>query len=188
MLGKMNFIESLRRAFGLPVPHIVVIESTPALTTDRPERRFVCGTMLHWGEEARLQKVAEELREAQKNSSTESSIGLDQYRDDRIFIMKLSSDFKHNEDGSIVSSREFPSSDLGLRPMLLVTYRNTEPLQPVKADNFSSLADAMAYIRKIEPACPRVSLGGRPPEPPLSWQEHLAWLHKQGLSSAAIGE
>jgi hypothetical protein len=70
----------------------------------------------------------------------------------------------------------------------LTTYRNTPNLPAVRVDDFPSGREAIDYIMRVEPTCPRVSLGGRPAEPTPTWQEHLDLLHAQGLKSAAEGD
>jgi hypothetical protein len=185
VFGKLNFIDSLKRAFGLSVPHTLANRCRPNPKDDRSKREFVCGTILHSGEERRLQRVAEALLQNQKNSPSESCVATYKYRDDRMFIMQLNSGFKKNEDGSIASTWELPNSSEVPEPILVITYRNTEPLQPIKAENFASLEAAVAYIKKTEPAIPRASLNACAPEPPPSWGDYLIWLNDRGLCSAA---
>lgn len=112
----------------------------------------------------------------------------DVYRDDRMYVMRLTSKFTRESDGAIVAEikAEPPLEDD--KPVVLLTYRNVSALPAVRADEFPSASAAFHYIKKIEPTCPRISLGGRSPEPTPSWQEHLEWLHKQGIRSVAEGD
>jgi len=71
--------------------------------------------------------------------------------------------------------------------VLLLTYRNVPSLPAVRSDSFDSLEEAIEYVKSVEPTCPRVSLGGRPPQPTPSWEEHLDWLRERGLESTADG-
>jgi hypothetical protein len=110
------------------------------------------------------------------------------YRDDRVFVMRVASNFTKEADGSVtVALSAEPEIDPN-SPVVLVTYRNLPSLPAFRVDNFPSLSAAIAYIKRVEPTGPRVSLGGRSPEPTPPWQEHLEWLHGQGLQSAAEGD
>lgn len=102
------------------------------------------------------------------------------YRDDRMYVMKLVTDFINESDGAIVAL-----SANG--PLVLVTYRNVEGLPATRVGEFASLGAAIDYIKDVEPSCPRVSLGGQTPIPPLNWSQHLDWLKSAGLRSAAEG-
>lgn len=115
------------------------------------------------------------------------NIDLDSYRDDRMFVMRMTSKFSIDEDGTVTASmvREEQVSAEG--PVLLITYRNTQRLPAVRTDEFESLQEALSYIMRIEPTCPRLSLEGQSPDPPLTWIEHLDWLHQNGLRSVAEG-
>jgi len=72
--------------------------------------------------------------------------------------------------------------------VLLITYRNVPSLPAVRSDTFDSFEEAVEYVKKVEPTCPRVSLGGESPTPTPSWEEHLEWLHRQQSRSAAEGD
>jgi hypothetical protein len=105
-----------------------------------------------------------------------------------MYVMRLTSNFTKDDDGSVTASTA-PESESDLsKPAVLITYRNIPSLPAVIVDDFPSVKEALDYIQRIEPTCPRVSLGGRPPEPIPTWQDHLAWLHGQGLRSSAEGD
>jgi hypothetical protein len=112
----------------------------------------------------------------------------DDYRDDRMYVMRLTSDFSKSDDGRISASMnpEATPADDGL--VLLITYRNTSSLPAVRVDDFASLGEAVDYVMRVEPTCPRISLNGKPPYPVPSWEDHLSWLHRQGLKSVAEGD
>ena len=112
----------------------------------------------------------------------------DVYRDDRMYVMRVASKFTKESDGAVVVEIDVEPASDGDRPVVLMTYRNVPALPAVRVDEFPSASAAFDYIKKIEPTCPRISLGGHPPEPTPSWQEHLEWLHEQGLRSAAEGD
>jgi hypothetical protein len=111
-----------------------------------------------------------------------------EYNDDRMYVLRLTQDFDVEKDGlvSAVAFGPAPARDKE-KPTLLVTYRNTRSLPAIRTDTFPTLSEALDYVRKVEPTCPRVSLQGREPQPTLTWEEHLAWLHQNGLVSAADG-
>jgi hypothetical protein len=111
-----------------------------------------------------------------------------QYRDDRMYVLRLSSDFYTSADNSItINGREFHLKDRN-QPVALITYRNTFQLPPVRTDQFSTMDEAEIYIRKVEPTCPRASLGGMSPDPTPTWEEHLEWLRKSDLKSVLEGD
>jgi hypothetical protein len=119
---------------------------------------------------------------------SDNMLGSDTYRDDRMYVMRITSNFTKDADGAVtVPMRIEGGSDLS-KPVVLITYRNTPNLPAVRVDDFPSGREAIDYIMRVEPTCPRVSLGGRPMEPTPTWQEHLGWLHVQGLTSAAEGD
>ena len=110
------------------------------------------------------------------------------YRDDRLYVMRLTSDFTRNDEGTYSASL-VPSETLDKSgKLILITYRNTHQLPATRVDEFSSYEEVINYIHRAEPTCPRVSLGGAAPNPTPSWQNHLEWLHSLGLKSAAEGD
>lgn len=111
------------------------------------------------------------------------------YRDDRMYVMRVTTDFRKNyDDDSVQAAFTIPEASESLKAALVITYRNVPSLPAIRVDNFPTTQEALAYIRGVEPNCPRVSLGGQSPEPTPSWQEHLSWLHEHGLKSAAEGD
>ena len=110
------------------------------------------------------------------------------YRDDRLYVMRVASNFTKDTDGAVTVALAAEPSIEADKPVVLLTYRNLPNLPAVRVDDFQSFAAAIDYIKRVEPTCPRISLGGSSPEPTPSWEEHLKWLHKQGLRSAAEGD
>ena len=105
-----------------------------------------------------------------------------------MFVMRIASNFSKQGDGVVKVSMEMVEPADPRRPVVLITYKNTQNLPAVRVDEFPSLLAAIDYVKDIEPTCPRLSLDGAPPQPTPSWEEHLAWLHGQGLKSAAEGD
>jgi hypothetical protein len=111
-----------------------------------------------------------------------------EYRDDRMYVMRLSADFQTSEDGSItICGRDFVLKSRS-QPVVLITYRNTLQLPAVRVDPFSNMNAAEKYIRTFEPTCPRLTLSGQSPDPIPSWEEHLTWLHENRLLSVLEGD
>jgi hypothetical protein len=103
------------------------------------------------------------------------------YNDDRMFVLYLARcEARDRENGLvdwIVYHREAPNrAGWGL-----VTYRNSGRYPVVRVDAFSSREEAEAYMRRIEPEVPRVSLGGRSPIPAPTYDEFLRWKRDLGL-------
>ena len=112
----------------------------------------------------------------------------DEYRDDRMYVMRISSNFEKS-DGRLISApiREDAPEEID-GPVLLITYRNTHSLPAVRTDEFATISEALSYIQRVEPTCPRISLGGKATVPTPTWEAHLEWLHSEGLKSAAEGD
>lgn len=110
------------------------------------------------------------------------------YRDDRMYVMRISSDFKKSRSNSFsaLMSREKRLDKTG--SILLITYRNIKSLPAVRVDEFSSWEECVVYVKWHEPTCPRISLGGQSPNPTPSWQDHLSWLDSLNLSSVLDGD
>ena len=110
------------------------------------------------------------------------------YRDDRMYVMRITSNYLKDQDGAVTASMKIiPETDLN-KPVVIITYRNLQNLPAVRFDEFSTLKAAYEYAMEIEPTCPRISLSGRPPQPVPSWSDHIAWLHGQGLISVTEGD
>jgi len=57
----------------------------------------------------------------------------------------------------------------------LVTYRNCTGYPATHMNIFISKEDAIAYMRKIEPEAPLISLNGRSPSNPVPYEEYQCW-------------
>ena len=110
------------------------------------------------------------------------------YRDDRMFVLRLSANFQTSEGGvTVINGKDFVLKSRS-DPVALITYRNTIELPSFRMDHFDDMDKAEAYIKQIEPTCPRVSLGGNAPDPIPTWEKHLEWLHANGLISVLEGD
>lgn len=112
----------------------------------------------------------------------------DEYRDDRMYVMRISSNSEKLNDGLISFLIRQDDAQNLMDPVVLITYRNTYRLPAVRADEFDTIDDALSYIKRVEPTCPRISLGRQAHSPTPTWEAHLAWLHSEGLKSAAEGD
>ena len=110
------------------------------------------------------------------------------YRDDRMYVMRITTAFDKDNDGFVRAAFGNAEASDPLKPALVITYRNVPSLPAVRVDDFPTLLEAMNYVKRVEPTCPRVSLEGQSHEPTPSWQAHLCWLHERGLKSAAEGD
>ena len=95
------------------------------------------------------------------------------YRDDRMFVLNLSLGKSNNKEKYI-----------------LMTYRNTPQLPPVRVDDFETKEDAIEYIKKIEPKVPLTSLDRQPlniPKNADAWEYWMRWLKDRNIQSAISG-
>ena len=89
------------------------------------------------------------------------------YNDDRVFILDL-----------VLTEKDCCTF------WAVVTRRNHEGFPPFKVDKFSSKEEALTFIRKIEPTTPLISLGGKSPEKPLSYEDYCNKLKEKNVPSA----
>mgnify|MGYP003686477845 FL=1 len=95
------------------------------------------------------------------------------YRDDRMFVLNLSLGKSNNKEKYI-----------------LMTYRNTPQLPPIRVDDFNTKEDAIEYIKKIEPKVPLTSLDRQPlniPKNTDTWEYWMKWLKDRSIKSAISG-
>jgi hypothetical protein len=89
------------------------------------------------------------------------------YNDDRLFILDLQLAKKNKKSIWAVTTRG-----------------NVDGLPPFRVDDFPTMEAAIAFIQKIEPETPRISMGGKPPQQPLEYTTYIAELCKEGIPSA----
>ena len=92
------------------------------------------------------------------------------YYDDRIFHLHLTLTNKQTLPDGIVT-REV-GSNLSCDTYTLITRRNSIGRKPIRADDFESYDEAIAYIERIEPEVPLISLNGNPIIPKPSIEEY----------------
>ncbi len=89
------------------------------------------------------------------------------YKDDRVFILDLTPAEKNNRSVWAV-----------------VTRRNCVGFSTYRIDDFPTKEEAIKFIKKTEPTTPLISLGGKEPISPLSYDNYCKQMTKAGLSSA----
>jgi len=89
------------------------------------------------------------------------------YKDDRLFILDLTLSEK--------DCRTF---------WVVVTRRNHEGFPPFRYDTFKTREEATRFIKEVEPTAPLISLGGKGPKVPMSYEDYCHELKKKGLPSA----
>ena len=92
-----------------------------------------------------------------------------QFHDDRMFVLQVA---------PVTLSRDIGSCSLPKtsKRWAVITRRNVPGYPPSRTDDFHSREEAVAYLKKVAPQTPRVSLGGKSPDPPLSWDGFQDWL------------
>lgn len=89
------------------------------------------------------------------------------YKDDRLYILDLTQAKKN-----------------GRSVWAVVTRRNHDGFPPRRVDDFETREEAIDFIKKVEPTTPCISLNGKAPQIPLSYETYCARLKKQGVPSA----
>ena len=104
----------------------------------------------------------------------------DVYNDDRLFVLYLC---KCTVDvrGDLITTTVYHQGAPEDYVWCLVTYRNLLRYNPVKVDHFHSENDARAYMKIVEPQVPLISLGGRPLNPPLTYEQFLSWKERNSF-------
>jgi hypothetical protein len=87
-----------------------------------------------------------------------------QYLDDRVFILDLQ-----------------PATKAGRQVWAVTTRRNVKGFPPRRVDDFDTQEEAIAYLKKVEPSTPRISLGGASPSPEPTYDEYLAWCQSEEI-------
>jgi len=97
------------------------------------------------------------------------------YRDDRMFVLYVCpctvDDLDQNTIETVIYHEAPPAEHL----WCVVTYRNTSRFPATRVDHFRTHDEAHAYLQKVEPSVPLVSLGGSSPRVPLPYAEFAEW-------------
>jgi hypothetical protein len=99
----------------------------------------------------------------------------EKYHDDRMFVLYLCKGTIAESDGQTITTTIYHENAPADYKWCLVTYRNIARYPAIRVDDFESIEEARAYLERIEPTVPRISLGGRSPRNPLPYKEWLEW-------------
>lgn len=107
----------------------------------------------------------------------------DSYFDDRLFVLYLcSGDVKIEEgDDGVVWTTIYHENPPENHLWCVVTYKNCKRYPLYRVDCFYNKENAIAYIRKIEPETPLISLNGGSPEISLSYDRYIEWKRENNL-------
>lgn len=96
------------------------------------------------------------------------------YYDDRLFVLYVCLGTVEIEDELVTTTiyHENPPFDA---KWCLVTYRNCENYPAFSVVHFQDSADAITYMRLIEPTTPLVSSQGQTVTPPVSYDAYSQW-------------
>ena len=103
------------------------------------------------------------------------------YYDDRLYVLYLcKGTIKVEPDGDVFTTiyhEKAPKEHV----WCVVTYRNMARYPLYGVDSFYKKDDAVRYMQKIEPEVPLISLGGNPPQQPISYEDFLLWKNENGF-------
>ena len=101
------------------------------------------------------------------------------YSDDRLFVLYLCKGTIEFEPDGTVTTIIYHNQSPDKYVWCVVTYRNCRRYPLYRVDSFYEKSDAMAYMRKIEPETPLISLGGKIPDHPLTYEIYLSWKNEK---------
>lgn len=105
------------------------------------------------------------------------------YFDDRMFVLYLCKgtvEIEPSDDG-VVWTKIYHEKAPDNHIWCVATYRNCHRYPLYRVDSFYKKEDAEKYLKEIEPETPLISLGGRSPVSPLSYEAYSDWKQKNGL-------
>jgi hypothetical protein len=103
-----------------------------------------------------------------------------EYYDDRMFVLYLVPGLVE-EDSQFVRTIIYHNNPPENHVWCVVTYRNYGRYPLFRIDSFHKKVDALDYQRLIEPQTPLISLGGRIPNPILSFEEYQNWKKENNM-------
>jgi len=101
-----------------------------------------------------------------------------EYFDDRLFILYLCKGKVEIQPDGLVSTTIYHEKELTDFVWCLVTFRNCARYPATRVDSFYKKEDAITYQKSIEPETPLISLQGKSPINPLSYEEYRSWKNK----------
>ncbi len=99
------------------------------------------------------------------------------YNDERMFVLyvcKCTVDINDDVISTTIYHEEAPEN----YKWCVVTYRNVTRYMSTRVDHFDSESDAIAYMKKVEPDVPLISLGGKSPHDPLPYDQFVIWKER----------
>ena len=97
----------------------------------------------------------------------------DNYFDDRLFVLELA----RVTQRCLTPGRADPPA----QRWAVYTRRNVMGFPPWRVDDFETREEAIQFLHRIAPHVPRISFGGKPPNPAPSLSDFKAWLAASGL-------
>lgn len=98
-----------------------------------------------------------------------------EYFDDRLFVLHVCPGIVEIQLDGVAITTIFLDKPPAEHLWCVVTYRNCNRYPLHRVDSFYKKEDAEAYITKIEPETPLISLGGHSPIHPLSYEQYVLW-------------
>lgn len=89
------------------------------------------------------------------------------YFDYRLFILDLQRATKNGQPVCAITTR-----------------RNVKGFPPRRSDTFQTKEEAIRYLKEVEPSTPRISLKGKSPNPPLSYEQHVNWCKSENIPTS----
>lgn len=105
------------------------------------------------------------------------------YFDDRLFVLylcKSTVEIEPDNDG-VVWTKIYHEQAPTNHTWCVATYKNCNRYPLYRVDNFYKKDDAMAYMKQIEPETPLISLNGKSPLRPASYEDYLSWKKEKGF-------
>lgn len=97
------------------------------------------------------------------------------YRDDRLFVLYVASCTVAARGDEWLETTIYHEQAPADHLWCVVRYRNTATYPAEGVDHFRSFEAAQAFVQHVEPHVPLVSLGGRSPAHPLSYDLFVRW-------------
>lgn len=104
------------------------------------------------------------------------------YFDDRIFVLYLCPGTVETKDDRTVATTIYHEQIPADYVWCVVTYRNTSRYPLYRVDSFYKKDDAVNYIKQVEPKTPLISLGGKSPGRPMSFDAYFSWKKENNFS------
>ena len=105
----------------------------------------------------------------------------EEYFDDRLFVLYLCKGKVAPESDGLIATTIYHEQAPADFVWCVATYKNSNRYPLSRIDSFYKEDDAIAYMKLIEPETPLISLEGKLPQNPLSYDDYMSWKKKNGL-------